>query len=101
MITSGSSRGLAYFNLSCAVDLVNEGGGRKLTIGEKIFVLQSTKVVAEIPYSMRPKSIDSMLLDLISVGVLDFRFKERGVDGVFDFFYDNPYEYDASAFANM
>jgi hypothetical protein len=74
--------------------------GRKLTVGERIFIVGAAKEGLEIPYRDRHEDMDHILFKFLDIGVLDYRKLGRD-DAVVDEFYRPGCQADLSAFSKM
>jgi len=90
-------------DLEFAADIFNDASetGMKLDFGDKLFILRAVKEAVGLPFAVRPRDMDNMISRFVERGVFDYRFVERGVDGVMDFFYDNPSRYRPEVFGGM
>ena len=73
---------------------------RKLTVGERIFIVRATKEGLEIPYRDRHRDMDHILFKFLDIGVLDYRKLGRD-DAVVNEFYRSDCQADLSAFSEM
>ena len=80
----------ASFEFACGLFREAVKKGKKLDLGEKLFLIQTARSISEIPFSLRPRSLDNFLGDLLSVGVIDYTSIPKGTDRIVDYFYRNP-----------
>lgn len=89
-------------NLSLADDLIIRAisESRKLTLGEKLFIMTSAKEGLGIPYSDRTRQMDRIIYNFLSIGVLNAR-ELRREDKTVDLFYSDERMADTGRFAEM